>query len=71
MALRDWFAGTATDMDIKQVQAEWRDRGFPAPNRREARYRHADDMLAERKKPNQKHEQEHNNGHASGAQAGG
>ena len=58
MSLRDWFAANATEQDIQDYLPQDRreefnfkkEHGF-YPDRRWARYRHADAMLAERIKP--------------------
>lgn len=51
MSLRDWFAGIATDDDIRtQAQCANRDNLANSPSRSELRYAHADDMIAVRAK---------------------
>lgn len=45
MSLRDWFAGMATDEDVAAFL-----RVRPDITRRQARYFHADSMIAERNK---------------------
>lgn len=49
MSLRDWFATMASQDDINHIL--WGDDCPPNCSPAEARYRHADAMLAEREKP--------------------
>lgn len=50
MYLRDWFAANASDDDIAEIIGVEREIGTPAITRQQARYIHADAMLAERAK---------------------
>jgi hypothetical protein len=49
--LRDWFAAVATEEDVRgAAQAFMAENGVQTCTRQEARYFHADAMLAERRK---------------------
>lgn len=49
MTLRDWFAGQASDSDVKRWKDIYSHNGTPITEE-EARYAFADAMLAERQK---------------------
>ena len=49
LTIRDYFAAKATDKDIEAVGDEQVAAGCGRPTRQEARYIHADQMLAARK----------------------